>query len=61
MIGNEEVVQEIGRVNEQHQRLLFGLQDMYHSGTLHDIILNADDIHIPCHRIILAASSAYFR
>lgn len=45
----------------QHRTLLSGLADMYSNKTLCDVTLIAEDREIKTHKIVLAASSKYFR
>ena len=48
-------------LNEHQRALLDELYSLYQSNVLTDVVIATDDIEIPCHRVVLAASSPYFR
>ena len=48
-------------LNEHQRALLDELYSLYQSDVLTDVVIATDDIEIPCHRVVLAASSPYFR
>ena len=45
----------------QQRQLLSGLIELYRNKQLVDVRLRAEDETFPCHRMILAASSPYFK
>ena len=45
----------------QQRQLLSGLIDLYQNQQLVDVSLRAEDETFPCHKMILAASSPYFK
>ncbi|KAK3587861.1 hypothetical protein CHS0354_019732 [Potamilus streckersoni] len=47
--------------NTHQITLLEGLRSLYRDGTLTDVVLVSGDSKISCHRVVLAASSPYFR
>ncbi|XP_067649785.1 kelch-like protein 41 [Haliotis asinina] len=48
-------------MNSQQQHLLEGIQELFTSKELTNVILVAEDKDLHCHRSVLAASSPYFR
>ena len=47
--------------HQQHVRLLSGLEALYRQQVLNDVTLLVGHHKLPCHRLVLAASSPYFR
>ena len=48
-------------LNGQQVALLEELYSLYRLNVLTDVVLAVDQLEIPCHRVVLAASSPYFR
>ena len=49
------------RMTSQQIALLEELFSLYKSNILTDVVIAIQDEEIPCHRVVLAASSPYFR
>ena len=58
---SEAAMPPAGSLNNQQLALLEELYSLYQSNLLTDVVLATDDVEIPCHRVVLAASSPYFR
>lgn len=57
----EKDAEEIPRLDQQDERLVQGLADMYFNKFLFDFVLVVEGKGIPCHKCVLYASSPYFR